>query len=83
MEPATARLRSRSEIAVTDTWNLDDIYTSWDAWDADLRALESQSLIDHECADFLSENGVAHIGRLVHVEDKNRNFVIHAEAECG
>jgi oligoendopeptidase F len=39
---ATPRLRTRSEIDPASTWNLTDIYPSWDAWEADLRRLDAQ-----------------------------------------
>ncbi len=38
---APARLRSRSEIDPSFTWNLDDIYPSWEAWEADLARLDA------------------------------------------
>lgn len=34
--------RERSEIAAEFTWNLDDIFTSWDQWDAARAMLESR-----------------------------------------
>jgi oligoendopeptidase F len=37
---ATARLRARSEIDVAFTWNLEDIYPSWEAWEAGRLELE-------------------------------------------
>ena len=32
---------------------------------------------------FLPENGIANIGRLVHVENDDRNLVVHAKTEGG
>jgi oligoendopeptidase F len=37
---ATARLRARAEIDVAFTWNLEDIYPSWEQWEADRLELE-------------------------------------------
>jgi len=39
--PATPRLRSRAEIDPAHTWNLQDIYASWDDWERGLRELET------------------------------------------
>ena len=39
---ATARLRPRSEIDPASTWNLADIYSDWETWEADLQRLDHQ-----------------------------------------
>ena len=39
---SSKRLRNRTETPVEYTWNLDDIYTGWDEWEADRTRLDAR-----------------------------------------
>jgi hypothetical protein len=42
-----------------------------------------QLLISDQGTDLFSEDGVADVGWVMHIENKDRDFVIHAEAKGG
>jgi oligoendopeptidase F len=56
MSTAAPRTRVRAEIPAEFTWNLSDIYPSWDAWDAD------RALFEQRMGEYAALKGTLHEG---------------------
>jgi len=61
---ATGSPKDRSELAIGDTWKLDDIYPSLDAWEAGCAALEAAIKRMPERRGTLASSGAALLGAL-------------------
>lgn len=66
--PAAPRSRLRAEIPTEFTWNLADIYPTWDAWEAD-REIFEQRISEYDALKGTLSQGAAQLRRALELND--------------